>query len=295
MLCRKAKLPNGLPLSPDKLTRLENLTKTLQTEFGFVAFFGCELEWYVLSPADPGVIADFHEAVTVFTLEEKLGSQVIVPEKGHHQFETAFIHRRDACDLVQAIHRFKQILQETADHRGITVSFVAKPFPDDYGSALQLHISLVDENGNPQFEKRGDFLSPTLFAALGGLLETLPEAMVFAAPNSESYARFVPGKDAPVTVSWGGNNRTVALRLPLKNGPFTQIEYRIGGVDANPADLMAAMLAGVIHGLKTKPDPGPQIHGIASDAHYKLPRLPMNLEEAKLAYIQGGRLKKYFL
>ncbi len=47
---------------------------------------------------------------------------------------------------------------------------------------------------------------------LAGVLATLPELMLMYAPNVNSYKRFVAGSWAPTSVTWGFENRTVALR-----------------------------------------------------------------------------------
>lgn len=274
---------------------ISRMMDTLQTQFGFVAAFGFELEWYVIPAEREGEIDALHKVVLAQASRLKLGIPAIVPEKGRGQYEAAFNPRQDPFALIEAVHLFKRILRDAADGFGLMVTFAAKPFQEDYGSALQSHISLTNLEGVRQFEKKGENLSPPLSAALGGLLETLDEAMLIAAPYPASYTRFTAGKDAPLTRSWGGNNRTVALRLPLKNGPFTQIEYRIAGADADPTALVAVMLAGVLHGLTTNPDPGPQMHGVAYDPQYKMPRLPDCYAAAKLAADNGVILRKWLV
>ena len=39
-------------------------------------------------------------------------------------------------------------------------------------------------------------------------------SMIAFAPHENSYARFTPRGQTPTTISWGANNRTVAVRLP---------------------------------------------------------------------------------
>lgn len=272
---------------------LIQLQEMLQARFGFAAFFGFELEWYV-RPADASEeIAALHEAILIRASEMGLGVESISDEKGEGQYEAAFTERPDGLDLVDCVGEFKGLLVREAEKLGLQINLAAKPFAEDYGSALQAHISLVDESGAPLFTKQDEELSPPLAASLSGLMAILPESLVYAAPFPQSYARFVPGFDAPLTVSWGGNNRSVALRLPRKKPPFTQIEYRVGGADADPATLLALVLAGVLHGLEAGLPLHEQIHGIAHDAQYALPRLPSTLEEAKAAHDQGGVLKRY--
>lgn len=273
---------------------LARLQERLRTRFGFAAFFGFELEWYVRPVEDEAAIEALHAEVIHQLQQAGLGLEDLVEEKGEGQYEIAFTHREDAFGLIDAVESFKVALQTEAMRRGLQVSFAAKPFAGDYGSALQAHISLVDASGAPLFIKNDEEISPELAASLAGLMAILPETLRFAAPDEASYARFEPGFDAPLTVSWGGNNRTVALRLPRKKPPFTQIEYRVGGANAEPATLLAIVLAGVLYGLEEQVAlSDAQMHGVAHDAQYALPRLPQSLAEAEAAYAQGGVLKRY--
>ena len=77
------------------------------------------------------------------------------------------------------------------------------------------------------------------------------------APNINSYRRFLGGTScAPVSLTWGHENRTVAFRIPLaKNGAW-RVENRVPGADANPYLAMAASLAGILFGIEQQQDPG---------------------------------------
>ncbi len=106
-------------------------------------------------------------------------------------------------------------------------------------------------------------MSDALKYAIGGLLTALPESMKIFAPNAESYARFAPGGNAPTTISWGANNRTVAVRLPDAPHDKKRIEHRVAGADADPHAVIAAILEGIHDGLTRHLDPGPQTYGDA--------------------------------
>jgi glutamine synthetase len=53
----------------------------------------------------------------------------------------------------------------------------------------------------------------------------------------------------------------VALRVPRGNGSATRIEHRVAGADANPYLVIAAILAGMRHGIVNQFDPGPAVEG----------------------------------
>jgi glutamine synthetase len=116
-------------------------------------------------------------------------------------------------------------------------------------------------------------MSDALKFSIGGLLATMRDTMAAFAPSAESQARFTPGSMAPTTISWGANNRTVAIRLPDSAHDNKRIEHRVASADADPGQVIAAILAGVHYGLKNRCDPGKQIHGDASLEQYGLPKL----------------------
>ena len=53
------------------------------------------------------------------------------------------------------------------------------------------------------------------------------------------------------------------MRIPHSDAANARIEHRIAGADANPYLVTAAVLAGMLHGLETRADPGPPIVGNA--------------------------------
>ena len=83
--------------------------------------------------------------------------------------------------------------------------------------------------------------------------------MAIFAPNANSYRRFQAGAYAPGSPTWGYNHREVALRIPVSSDSNRRIEHRVAGADANPYLVMAAILAGIHHGISQQCDPGPEI------------------------------------
>ena len=154
--------------------------------------------------------------------------------------------------------------------------FTAKPFSDDYGNALHIHISLLDADGRNVFTKNNEEESEYMQYAVAGLLEKMPENMNIFAPYDNCYERLEGGKDAPSTISWGGNNRTVALRLPATtlDEQNRRIEHRVSAADSDPYLVISAILQGVSFGFLNKKLPSSsKIYGDASLKMYGLPRL----------------------
>ena len=167
---------------------------------------------------------------------------------------------------------------------------MAKPLLDEAGNGLHMHISICDEEGNNIFAA-GDQPTPLLHHAIGGLLEAMPECMSMWAPLVNSYRRFKGGTScAPVSQSWGMENRTVAFRIPLAKANAWRVENRVPGADANPYLAMAATLAAMLHGIDQQINPGEpsqQALDVIDD------NVPMSVTSAVERSRKGGILGQY--
>jgi len=180
------------------------------------------------------------------------------------QFEINLTHVEDpalACDHALLL---KRAVKATALKHGFVACFMAKPFAEDSGSGLHIHMSLVDRNGDNYFSHGRDKLASPPFSArlrhsIGGLLQTMAESTAIFAPNANSYRRLLPENFAPVDTNWGVNHRVVAVRIPQSDANNLRFEHRVAGADANPFLVTAAIAAGVHYGLKNKCDPGRMI------------------------------------
>lgn len=238
-------------------------------------------------------LAPYWEAVRAQCVQSGVALEKHEPERGREQHEVALSPQRDAHEAVRQANAVKRILAEAAEAHGMQADFAAMPFTDRPGSGLHVHVHMEDRQGQNVFFKRDDEISTPLQHAIGGLLATLPEAMVVFAPHESSYARFQPGGTAPTTISWGANNRTVAIRLPDIGAPHRHIEHRVAGADAETGRVIAAVLAGMLCGLHEQSQPGAQIYGDASLAMYALAALPQSLAEARRCAAQSGLLVRY--
>jgi glutamine synthetase len=114
--------------------------------------------------------------------------------------------------------------------------------------------------------------------AIGGLQAVMAESMAIFAPSVNSYRRFQPDMFAPVNRRWGVNNRSVGLRVPIGPGDSRRVEHRAAGADANPYLVLAAVLAGIHHGIENRLDPGAPASGNVSRSPD--PLLPLSIEES---------------
>ena len=152
-------------------------------------------------------------------------------------------------------------------------TFMAKWSMDYPGQSGHFHFSFEDEQHTNQFyaAEAQDNMSPLQRQALGGLQRYLPEWIAMLAPTINSYTRLVKGAWAPTAATWGVENRTAGLRV-IPAGPSAQrIECRIGGADANPYLVAAAVLGAAYCGIREKLEPAPAVEGNAYDIQDTLP------------------------
>ena len=207
------------------------------------------------------------------------------------QFEANLRHQANA--LLAADHAIflKQIIRAAALSAGFDATFMAKPYPDRAGTGLHVHVSVLDEAGRNIFDDGTAGGSEKLRHAIGGMQALMPESMSLFAPSLNSYRRFQPDMFAPVNRRWGVNNRSAGLRIPIGPGEARRIEHRAAGADANPYLMLAAILAGLHHGLTSKIDPGPAAVGNVSREPDTA--LPFSLDAALEKLATGSVLGAY--
>lgn len=204
-------------------------------------------------------VEDFLADVEKACQAQRIPAATALSEYGPGQFEINLHHVPDvelACDHGVLL---KRVVKHVARKHGMAACFMAKPFSEYAGSGLHIHISLVDKDGRNVFGLPGGGLSDTLRNAIGGLIETMPEGMAIFAPNANSYRRLRKGVYVPLTPNWGRNHRQMSLRIPLSGPEDARIEHRVAGADANPYLVVAAVLAGIEHGIASKSTPPPMI------------------------------------
>ena len=243
----------------------------------------------VLSSARVGDFENVIDDIIHACQLQNIGTGAISSELGPGQFEINFNHHDDVLRAADETSLFKRTVVEVAKSHGICASFIAKPLLEHAGNGLHMHISIVDEQGQNIFAA-GDSADERLHHAIGGLLDTMPEAMSFWAPNVNSYRRYRGGIScAPVSLTWGNENRTVAFRIPLPKQGAWRVENRVPGADANPYLAMAVSLAGMLHGIDNRLDPGqPTTEAVEGRDE----NLPLKMADALAATAASDALKK---
>jgi glutamine synthetase len=256
---------------------------------GLTPVAACELEYYLvdlertadgdLQPAKSALTGQRPKTIDVYGLPELEAfapflrelwdtSDVLgVPLEGAisefapGQIELTLKHKPDALAAADDAQVYKRATKGVALRHGCEATFMAKPWADRAGSGFHMHVSFNDAQGANLCASEDLEGSELLRHAIGGMKALLGESMAILAPNANSYRRFKANSYAPVAPTWGVNNRTVSLRVPAGPPPTRHVEHRVAGADANPYLVMAVVLAGALHGIRNRIDPGPAIVG----------------------------------
>ena len=240
---------------------LKSVSAQLHNKHALTAMCGMEYEWYNfkedpesiqaskgvgLKPLTPGM---FGYSITRPLLYQSFFEQIYdhcrafgIPIEGIHTetgpgvYEVA-LEYADALTLADRSHLFKTCVKQIASLHGITSCFMAKPHPNLPGCSGHIHFSLRSKEGKNAFEQTKDGVPcETMKKCLAGILKGLPSIMAIFGPTINSYKRLVENYWAPVTVSYGFENRTTALRIiapPTCEPSATRIEVRVPGADGN--------------------------------------------------------------
>jgi glutamine synthetase len=231
----------------------------------------------VYHPDDLYEIQPFIDDVYAWCDAQGVPADAAISEYAQGQFEINLSHVDDpvrACDHAVLL---KRIVKAAARKHGMVACFMAKPFAEDSGNGLHIHMSLYDSDGDNFFSRGRESLSSPPFSArlrqaVGGLVKLMPESTALFAPNMNSYRRLRADMFAPVEPNWGVNHRVVAIRIPQSGPKNLRFEHRVAGADANPFLVTAAILAAVDHGLRNRIEPPTMIEqGARIEPKLKIP------------------------
>lgn len=196
--------------------------------------------------------SDFIEDVRETAKAQNIPAEAAVAEYAPGQFEINVSHSSDILKACDEAILLKRVIKSVARKHNFQATFMAKPYADTAGSGTHIHISLLDSEGNNVFASPEGSPSKAMQYALGGLQQTMRDAMLLFAPNANSFRRFQKDSYVPMNPHWSYNNRTVALRIPYSDEANRRIEHRVAGADANPYLVVAGVLAGITTGLENK-------------------------------------------
>ncbi len=232
------------------------------------------------------VFADIRTACEI----QGVPMDTIIAEAAPGQFEVNLIHHTDVLTAADQAVLLKRIIKGSAEAHGLIACFMAKPFEGLSGNGMHVHLSLTDADGSNVF---GNDASGELKGhAVAGLLDTMPATVSLMAPSVNSYRRLEPDAFAPIELTWGRENRSVAVRIPDAPPAASRLEHRVAGADANPYLVMAAVLAGVHHGITGKLQPPPETIGESDGT--TAATLPTHQSLALDLFAQSPFIAEYF-
>jgi glutamine synthetase len=291
-----------LPVCPRSL--LKKIVARAQAA-GFMPKAGLEFEWFNFQetpeslaekhyvsprPLTPGMfgyslVRMAHSRPFFNAMLDELGA-FGVPIEGLHTetgpgvFEAA-IQASDALEAADRGVLFKTSVKEIGQRFQVMPTFMAKWNSALPGCSGHMHQSLWTKDGNAfDDDKDPRRMSRVFKSYLAGQLRGLADLLPFFAPTVNSYKRLVDGYWAPTKVTWGIDNRTVALRVIPAGPKSTRVEVRVSGSDINPYLALAASIGAGLWGIaQDLPLEDAPVQGSAYMVE-KAVRLPRTLQEA---------------
>jgi glutamine synthetase len=240
------------------------------------------------------LMADILEQMQAFDVE----IEGLHTETGPGVFEVASRYD-DALRAADKAALFKVGMKQIAHEHGLSVTFMAKWNASLPGSSGHLHQSLWRGDKSAFADPSApDGMSKTMRHYIGGQVLLMPELTALYSPTVNSYKRYVPGVWAPLTATWGIENRTSAIRVIGLGSPYAaRVEYRQTAADINPYVAMAACLAAGLYGIENEIEPPPAVVGDAGDGSAPDPNrrpLPRTLAEAT-RLLEGSKAAREIL
>ncbi len=241
------------------------------------------------SSLDEPLIGDIRKKLTAAGVEIECSKS----EWGHGQHEINLVYA-DVLDMADRHVIFKNGVREMAVQHGLQATFMAKWNSQHSSNGSHVHMSLWQDGAPAFFDPKGErHMSKTMRHFLGGMMALAREFHLLYAPTINSYKRYGDLTFAPTTITWGGDNRTVAFRS-CGHGASTRLENRIPGADVNPHLAYAAMLASGLYGIEHEIEPlGPFVSANGYDVK-DAPRLCGNLIEATDAFESSAVARALF-
>jgi len=195
---------------------------------------------------------------------------------------------------------FRYMAKSLAAKHGLLATFMPKPFADKTGNGAHFNMSFADKRTGrnlfaqkPETDPRGLGLSAIGYSFVAGILRHGRALCAVLAPTVNSYKRLIRRGAmsyyswAPVFNSFGTNNRTNSVRIPMGGG---RCESRNADSSCNPYLAAALVLAAGLEGVREGLDPGEPHHenlyelSPAELAKAGVAELPRTLGEAVEAF-----------
>jgi glutamine synthetase len=181
---------------------------------------------------------------------------------GQYEFDFRYADALTTCDRLIF---FRQMTKHYAKQQGLVATMMPKPFADKTGNGAHFNMSLYERSSGrnlfaraPEQDPRRLGLTDMGYHFVGGILRHGRALCAVFAPTVNSYKRLVRQGAmtyfswAPVFNSYGSNNRTNSVRVPMGGG---RCESRNVDGAVNPYLAAALALAAGLEGIREKIDP----------------------------------------
>jgi glutamine synthetase len=165
-----------------------------------------------------------------------------------------------------------------------------KPFGEYPGSGMHTHMSLFDGESNAFHEPGAPYqLSKVGRQFIAGVLRHGAEITAVTNQWVNSYKRLWGGGEAPAHLTWGHNNRSAMVRVPMykpAKGQSSRIELRTLDSACNPylafAVILGAGLKGIEEDYPLPPETEDDVWGLTGSERRAMgiEPLPSTLHEA---------------
>jgi glutamine synthetase len=228
-------------------------------------------------------------------------------EDGNSQFEFDFNYS-DALTMCDRFTFFRYMAKYYAKEEGLLATTMPKPFANRTGTGAHFNMSLYDlKTGknlfacDPKDDPRGLGLTTLGYQFIAGILKHGPALCATFAPTVNSYKRLVRRGAmnyfswAPVFNSFGSNNRTNSVRVPMGGG---RCESRNADGAVNPYLAATLALAAGLEGIREGLDPGKpnedNLYEMTEEERTKrgISFLPQTLQEAVKAFAADPLVEK---
>lgn len=223
--------------------------------------------------------------------------KINIPIKYHHaenggpgqvEIEVDFAGIKEMGDRTM---KLKNLLNLTAFKLRKSVTFMPKPFVDECGNGMHVHMMLKKDNEYIMYDENGySGLSQLAHYMIAGILKHAKAISAIANPSTNSYKRLVPGFEAPVTIAFATSNRSAVIRIPgyTITADEKRFEIRSPDATANPYLAYSAIMMAAFDGVINKIDPvkagyGPydvNLFDLPEEELSKIDSLPTSLFEA---------------
>jgi len=258
-----------------KIRTSREILKDILKETKFTVFGSSELEFYLTrnnKPIDQMGYFDIHSDLSKWFHDLTPHINVMHHENGNGQYEVGTDYG-NPLEMADKSLFVKQLLEQYFYDQGIKFDDRAKPFRNDFGSGMHIHLSLKNHN---EWVFGTDKMTDEMMHFIGGICSFGLHELTLTM-NNGSFSRFGEG-EAPNFISWGNSNRSAAIRVPNSNVKI--IEIRVPDPRCDPFLAFAILIKAGLRGIKEQIKPPNESNFNVYKKNTGLAPLPRSLGEA---------------